>query len=721
MANKNIKGITIEIGGNTSKLEDALKDVNKVVYNTNNELKNLNKALKLDPKNTELLAQKQELLKKNVQATTDRLNTLKEAQKQMGNYNKLTDEQKESYRALSVEIAKSENALKSMHNEMKKGNSLDLSKVGNALKKVGQIAGTVFAQVTKVVSAASAAVAGIVTAGVKSYAELEQNIGGVETLFGKNAEKVIKNAQNAYKTAGVSANEYMAGVTSFSASLLQSLGGDTEKAADIADMAFRDMADNANKFGSDMSSIQNAYQGFAKQNYTMLDNLKLGYGGTKTEMERLLKDAEKLSGKKYNIKNLSDVYEAIHVIQEELGVTGTTAEEAEKTISGSAKSMKAAFDNFLNGSGSPEQLSDALITFLGNVAGVVDKLLPHILDGLTTLVSKLLPEIGNLLIKYLPKLFQEVQKMLNKLFTLISQNIKPISDMVLKILKSMVQFIVNNLPLIIKTGIEIIVALANGIAESLPELVPVIVDAMLTIVDTLLDNLDLLIDAALKIILALTEGLIQALPRLIERLPEIIRKIAKTLINNADKILDAGIQLIIELGKGLIEGIPKLIENIPEIISSIVDGFADLADEFIKIGKNIIKGIWKGMKAMEDWIKDKAAKAGGWIAGGLKNFFGIHSPSRLMRDEIGKNLTLGIGKGFEDEIPTVLRNVNSAMADLNNGIQASVNPTINPTANSNPLIIQIENFNNERASDIQQLAQELEFYRKNSAIARGGN
>lgn len=721
MASKNIKGITIEIGGNTTKLENALKDVNKVVYNTNNELKNLNKALKLDPKNTELLAQKQELLQKNVKATTDRLNTLREAQRQMGDYNKLTEEQKENYRGLSVEIAKSENALKQMNSELKKTNGIDLSKVGNALKKVGQIAGEVIKKVGQVVTAVSGAVAGVIAKGVKSYAELEQNIGGVETLFKENADTVIKNAQNAYKTAGVSANEYMKGVTSFSASLLQSTGGDTKKAADIADMAFRDMSDNANKFGTSMESIQNAYQGFAKQNYTMLDNLKLGYGGTKKEMERLLADAEKLTGKKYDINNLSDVYEAIHAIQNELGVTGTTAEEAEKTISGSANAMKAAFDNFLNGSGSPEQLSDALMTFLKNVVGVIEQLAPSILEGLTTLISTLLPKIGELLIKYLPKLFQSVQKMLKSLFKMISNNVKPLADMVLSIFNSLVKFILENLPMIVKAAIEIVVALANGIAEQLPTLVPVIVDAVLTIVDTILDNLDMIIDAAINIILALAEGLINALPMLIERLPEIIIKLVAGIIKLRMKLVEAGIKLIIALAEGLIKAIPELIKKIPQIISGIVDEFKKQAGKIINIGKDIVRGIWEGIKSMGDWLKNKIGGFAGGVTKNIKKFFGIHSPSTLMRDEIGKNLALGIGEGLEDGIPSIIRDVNSAMSDLNSGIQASVNPTINPTANSNPLIIQIENFNNERASDIQQLAQELEFYRKNSAIARGGN
>ena len=268
---KNIKGIKIEINGDTTKLNKSLSALNAPISKVNAELKSINNALKFDPKNTELLAQKQDVLRKNIQESTNKLNALKEAQRQMGDYNSLTEQQKENYRALSVEISKSETAIRNMNSELKKTNSIDLSKVGTTLKKVGDIAGQVIKKASQVVVGVSAAMAGVVAAGVKSYAELEQNVGGVETLFGDSADKVIANAKNAYETAGVSANEYMAGVTSISASLLQSLGNDTNKAADIADMAFKDMSDNANKFGTDMSLIQNAYQGFAKQNYTMLD------------------------------------------------------------------------------------------------------------------------------------------------------------------------------------------------------------------------------------------------------------------------------------------------------------------------------------------------------------------------------------------------------------------------------------------------------------------
>ena len=722
---KRIEGITIEIDGSTTKLNDALKDTSKVISSTNSEIKALNQALKLDPTNTELLSQKQEVLKNNIAATKDKLETLKEAQRQMGDYNSLTDAQKESYRALSIEIAKSEGALKNMNTELKGMNKLDLSKVKDTLKKIGDVALDVVKKVGQVTAAVGGAMAGVVAAGVKSFAELEQNAGGIETLFGDNAQKVMDNAAKAFQTAGVSANEYMKGVTSFSASLLQSLGGDTAKAADIADMAFQDMSDNANKFGTDMGSIQNAYQGFAKQNYTMLDNLKLGYGGTKTEMKRLLKDAEKFSGVKYDIKNLSDVYSAIHVIQEELGVTGTTAQEASTTISGSAASMKAAFDNFLNGSGSPEQLATAVTTFLGNVTNAIGQLAPQILTGITTLLETLIPQIASMLFDLLPQLLRAITNLIDKLFEMVSNNKTAIRNAITQMINNIVIFITKNLPTILEMGLVLITTLATGIADSIPQMLPVIVDCIFNIVDTIINNLDMIVTAAIEIILALANGLINALPKLLQRLPEIITSLvlALTQPEMLAKIIEGAITLIFALASGLIKAIPDLIKAIPKIITGLVDGFKKMIKEtdLLALGKNILQGILNGMVNFGTIVKDTIKKVGNKITSSIKSFFGIKSPSRLMSKEVGQQLTAGIAMGFEKGIPDTIRDVNNAMTSLNNGIQSSLNPIINPTANSNPLIVQIENFNNTRNQDVQALAEELEFYRKNSALARGGN
>lgn len=669
---KKLQGITIEIDGNTTKLNEAIKGLNTTINSANAELRALNNALKLDPKNVELLSQKQEVLKNNIAASKDKLEQLKTAQKQMGQYNSLTEQQKETYRALSIEISKSENAIKSMNKELKKVNSIDFEKIKKSLSKVGEIASNVIKTVGGVVTAVGTAIGSVVAAGVKSYADLEQNIGGVETLFKENSQKVIDNANKAYETAGVSANEYMQLVTSFSASLLQSLGGDTAKAADVADMALIDMADNANKFGTDMQSIQNAYQGFAKQNYTMLDNLKLGYGGTKSEMERLLADAQKISGVKYDIANLSDVYNAIHVIQTELDVTGTTAKESATTISGSMASMKAAFDNFLNGSGSPEQLSNSITTFISNVSNVILKLAPSILSGLSTLFQNLVPQIGKLIMNMLPQLFTSAQELITSLLKLISENVQPLSDTIVSLFISLTNFIVENLPMIVDVALQIILALASGIAENIDDLIPTIVDVVLKISEILLDNIDLIIEAAFKLLLG--------------------------------------------VAKGIVKAIPKILEHIPTLISKMLKVFGVDLSKFLDVGTNIVKGIWEGISKSFTWIKDKIKGWVGNVTNFIKKLFGIHSPSKVMKEQIGENLGLGIAEGIDD---TVI-NVERAMKGLSKKVETSVNPIINPTANSNPLIIQIENFNNSRGTDIQALAQELEFYRKNSALAKGG-
>lgn len=714
----NIKGITIDIGGNTSKLEDALKNVNKVVYSTNSELKQLNQALRLDPKNTELLSQKQDVLKNNIKATTDRLNALKEAQKQMGSYSSLTEEQKEKYRALSVEITKGESALKKMNSELKHTSSIDFSKVKDGLSKVGDVALNVSKKLATVTAGISGALAGVVGAGVKSYADLEQNLGGVETLFKDSADKVVENAKNAYKTAGVSANEYMQGVTSFSASLLQSLGGDTSKAADVADMAFRDMSDNANKFGTDMSSIQSAYQGFAKQNYTMLDNLKLGYGANKTEMQRLLSDAEKLTGVKYDINNLSDVYNAIHAIQENLGVTGTTAEEAEKTISGSITSMKASFDNFLNGSGSAEDLANAVTNVLSNVSDAIVKLAPNILSGIVTLIEKLLPQVAKLLVDLVPQLLDAVSNMIDSLLNMVTQDMSGLQETLTLLINKIVEFFTTNLPKIVELGLQLIIALAQGIAESLPTLIPQIIECVLKIVEVLVDNLDLIIDAGIQLIIGLIEGLTDpdTIEKLMETIPILIIKIVEAVINSLPKILEAGGRILLALGQGIMTYYGKIGEWMGKIVDAIKEKIGNMGSKALEWGKDMIQGFIDGIKKMIGKVGD-AVKG---IADKIKNFLHFSRPDiGPLRDyetwmpDMIKGMVKGINKSsyllenatdkmaqsmanklsFND----ILGNTNKAMKTLNYGVQNSLNPLVNPNANS--LLLERQNQNNISGND----------------------
>lgn len=475
----------------------------------------------------------------------------------------------------------------------------------SGLGKLGSIAKTGLKTVAVATGVVASAFAGIVTASVNARGEIEQSLGGVETLFKDSADKVIKNANNAFKTAGMSANEYMQNVTSFSASLLQSVAGDTNKAADIADMAMTDMSDNANKMGTSMEAITDAYQGFAKQNYTMLDNLKLGYGGTKTEMERLLADAQKITGIKYDINNLSDVYEAIHVIQGELGITGTTAKEASETLQGSFSAMKASWNNFLSGAGDLSQVVDTATDVVKNVVRIVNEAIPDIVSSISKSLPELLELGGEILqqliqgiITYLPELMNSAGQILSSLAQGIIQTLPQLLPVVLQIIQTLITNLTNSLPQIIQVGFQVILQLATGIAQMLPTLIPEAVNCIVTLVEGLLDNIDQLIDAGIQLIIGLAEGLINALPTLIEKIPVIIEKLINAIVRNLPKIVEAGIKLVVMLAKGLIQAMPQLLSKIPEIIGAIVKGLGEGVSKVAEVGKNIIQGLWNGISNM---------------------------------------------------------------------------------------------------------------------------
>ena len=317
---------------------------------------------------------------------------------------------------------------------------------------------------------------------IQGFAEQEQLIGGVDTLFKESSAQVQQYANNAYKTAGMSANQYMETVTSFSASLLQSLGGDTKAAAEKADQAITDMSDNINKMGSDAQSVQNAYQGFAKANYTMLDNLKLGYGGTKEEMQRLLTDAEKISGIKYDISSYADIVDAIHVVQTEMGITGTTAKEAATTIDGSVNSMKSAWSNLITGMSNEnldldklvQNVIDSVNTFADNLIPRLQIMLPRFADGLTQLVNGLAPYVGPAMETLLPSLVQGIGGLVSGIVQAMPAAVEAISA----VIPMLVEQLTILLPQIISAGVEIIAALASGIGENLPTLIPAVVDAI---------------------------------------------------------------------------------------------------------------------------------------------------------------------------------------------------------------------------------------------------
>ncbi len=493
------------------------------------------------------------------------------------------------------------------------------------------VVGTVGKVAAGAVAAGATAVTALTKQAVSGFAEYQQLTGGVETLFKDSSDYVVRRAHAAFETAGLSANEYMETVTSFSASLLQSLGGDTQKAAEQADKAIIDMSDNANKMGTSMESIQNAYQGFAKQNYTMLDNLKLGYGGTKEEMNRLLEDAGKIAGVKFDISSYSDVIEAIHVVQQNMGITGTTAEEAAETISGSMASVKSAWENVLTslGTGDMTMISESINDFVATASTMAKNMLPTIqtaLKGISQLISELAPEIASaipgLITEVTPALMEAAVDIIKALGEGIIKALPDLMPVVTDVILELCNMLVSMAPDLIKVGLEIIVQLALGIAQALPELIPAIVETVLTIVEYLIDNIDLLIDAAIALIMGLADGLITALPILIEKIPEIVVKIVEALIRNAPKMLEAATELIFKLIEGIVKLFGKIIEVGAQIVGEIKEGITQKIEDAKKWGKDLINNFIDGIKEKWDHLKNTVKD----VANTVKEFLGFSEP-----------------------------------------------------------------------------------------------
>ena len=522
------------------------------------------------------------------------------------------------------------------------------------------------------------AVEGMVNLGkaaLDSVASLEQNVGGVQTLFKESADAVITNANNAYKTAGMSANQYMETVTGFSASLLQSVGGDTVKAANAADMAITDMSDNANKMGTSMESIQNAYQGFAKQNYTMLDNLKLGYGGTKEEMQRLLADAQKITGVKYDINNLNDVYSAIHVIQGQLGITGTTAKEAATTIEGSMNSAKAAWDNFLNGSGDAHQLADAVAVAAGNI-------LKNLLQIGARLVSAV-PELFVAIAEQIPGLFASLiptaEESVGNLLSVVADGVSSMLDcltanfpQIVSALLAQVDYIIEDLkerwPAFMETGIGIVLSILDGIIRNVPSLIAGMANMLADMINKISENLPFFLQKGGELLGKFLLGILQRLPSLLAGIVQIIGAILSAFarVNWA--------QLGWNIIKGLAMGIGALIgvalSAIGNVISSLVRSVNPNA--LTEVGGNLIRGLWNGIMNVKNWILGKIKGFVGDVTQGIKDFFGIHSPSRVMAKEIGRWLPPGIVNGFEAAMPRALSSIKSNMQDMVTQMQGAV-------------------------------------------------
>lgn len=600
------------------------------------------------------------------------------------------------------------------------------------------------------VTAAATAIGTIGTKAIQAYADYEQLVGGVETLFGAGGqsveeyaasvgksvdevkrayndlitaqEGVMEDAANAYKTAGMSANEYMETVTSFAAALSANLGGDTMAAAEYARVAVTDMADNANKMGSSMESIQNAYQGFAKQNYSMLDNLKLGYGGTAKEMYRLLSDAKEidetfdavfsLDEKGHLEANYSDIVQAIHIVQTEMGITGTTAKEAASTIQGSFGMVKAAWQNLVTGLADPDQdlgtlvgnFTDSIVVAGNNLIPRIQELLPRIVEAISGLLGTISTQLPGILSSVLPSLIEGATSLVTGLMSALPEILTVLGDIAPTAIGILVPAIVELLPEIIQTGIDVVISLVQGISETLPELIPAATEAIIKIAETLTDpgNLGNLVDAALEIILALADGIIDAVPRLLEVAPKLITNLITALVENFPKIIESGAklvkslidgliksipqltaaapkliigivngiianlpqiiltgpQIIMALIEGLISAIPDLVQAVPTLIKSIVDTFLNY--DWGSIGRNIVSGIKNGVSNTWNGLKSGVGTAVNGLVGGVESILGIASPSKVFA-RIGGYMAEGLGQGFDREMTGVRKDIEDQM------------------------------------------------------------
>ena len=584
-----------------------------------------------------------------------------------------------------------------LDNEVSKTESKLSSKFGSAAKG---IAAGVGKAAIGAVAAGTTAVISLVKTASDAYGDFQQLSGGIETLFGDSADAVMQNAEKAFKTAGMSMNDYMETSIQSAAALINSLDGDQAEAARLMDMSITDMADNVNKMGTDMEAVQNAYRGFSRGNFSMLDNLALGFSGTKEGMQELLDQAQQISGVEYDISSYSDIVEAIHVVQEEMGITGTTAQEASDTLQGSLSQMQAAWTNLTAGLANPDadigqligDMVDSAKTFLGNLIPVISQALEGIALAVAELAPVVAEELPELFEKTLPVLLEAGVECIKALAEGIIKSIPTLMPTITKLVLDLVKMLIEMLPDIIEAGLQVILALAMGIAEALPDLIPTIVDVVLTIVEALIDNVDLLIDASIALIIGLAEGLINALPKLIEKAPVIVEKLIQAVIRNAPKIGLAAIQLILELVKGIMTNLPKIVEAGWNIISSVIKGIGDTLTMLPEYGKQGIDKIWDGIKSLDpvQWGKDmiqsfidgimgmigSVGDAVGRVADTVKSFLGFSEPEKGPLSNFHtfpKDMVDLYAQGIEDNAYKVADAAEGLAGDIAMGFNSDIN------------------------------------------------
>lgn len=529
------------------------------------------------------------------------------------------------------------------------GDSMTVGIDGGAKKSSDILAGlgTVAKGVATAAVAGFTALTGAVTAiggaALSAYADYEQLVGGVDTLFGSASQTLQGYAAEAYKTCGMSSNRYMTQATSFAASLVSSCSGDVAKAADYANMAMGDMSDNVNKMGSDMADVQNAYQGFAKQNYTMLDNLKLGYGGTQAEMKRLIADANKLrqeQGKNADltIDSYADVVEAIHTVQENMGITGTTAKEAATTISGSIGMAKAAWENFITGLGRDDvdfsQLTQQLLESIGAVATNVAPRVAQIGQGIITAFPVVLSGLGTVLAPIVSEALSTAWNIAVNALAGMGIHLPSVdsSQMLSGINAAMdaAKLLLTDPAAFLEKGNQLVQSVGSGIRAGVPKIVSEGLNVLTSLSQAFLTGFPQIVSMGGQLVLSLVQGLMDSLPSLIEQGPQIVSNIANGISAAAGVLLDTGLQIIVAIGTGLINAVPTLLANIPQILQAVWDAF--VAYQWVTLGGTLVTSIGEGISALGSQIPTK-----------LKGFFdqAVNHAGEFVSNMAAKGLQAG--------------------------------------------------------------------------------
>ena len=554
---------------------------------------------------------------------------------------------------------------------------LDTKGFQSGLNKIGGIAKGVAVGVGASITAIGTGLSVLVKNAVDNYAEYEQLTGGVESIFGgveKGAEqikKVTDTAKDAWKNLTMSQNDYYKNFTS-TYPLMKNDIEDQNEAIEQTNRLMTLESDLANTFGYSVEEASTAINWALKGSFNYIDNLNLGIKGTQ---EGFLEAAHKAGYMVDSVEELtsSDILDILEKTAEQYGVLGKTAEEAMKTIQGSTKATKAAWTNLVTGIADDNADFDKLVNdFVDSVSAMLDNLIPRILTSLEG-IGKLMPKLIEVLMNHLPEIITTGQNILNALLQGIVENIPQMTSTITQVILSLVNFITQNLPTILQAGVTILLELIKGISQSLPELIPIMVKVIMDMVNILLDNIDLIIECGVQLLVSLTEGIINALPELMSRLPEIMIKMTTKLIELSPQLWGASFRIMLALIEGMIRYIPEMISRIPQIIKSMINAFKQRAKDFENLGKNFMNGIWSGINNTWNNLKKKVDDLGKGIIKKFKSVFGIHSPSRLFRDEIGKNLILGVGVAFEKDDGLIDKQINDFGDDVYKKMQGAVN------------------------------------------------